>query len=56
VASSSRRLSREIWQLVDGTFALDTFGGNDVLLIDGPVSELGDSSCKNWTTAVVSFI
>jgi len=30
-------------------------GGNAVLLIDGPVSELGDLCCKNWTTAVVSF-
>jgi len=29
-------------------------GGNAVLLIDGPVSELGDLCYKNWTTAVVS--
>jgi len=30
-------------------------GGNAVLLIDGPVSELGDPCCKNWTTADMSF-
>jgi len=30
-------------------------GGNAVLLIDGPVSEVSDLCCKNWTTAVVSF-
>jgi len=34
---------------------LETLGGNAVLLINGPVSELGDPCCKNWTTAVVSF-
>jgi len=29
--------------------------GNAVLSLDGPVSQLGDLCCKNWTTAVVSF-
>jgi len=43
----SRHLSLEIWQLVDGTFALDTFGGNDILLINAPISELCDSCYKN---------
>jgi len=49
---SSRYVSLEIWQ---GTLALETLGRNDVLLINGLVSELGDPCCKNWTTAVVSF-
>jgi len=31
-------------------------GGNAVLLIDGPVSELGDLCCKNWTTAGCEFL
>jgi len=52
VAGSSRHVSLEIWQ---GTLALETMGGNVVLLIDGPVSELGNPCCKQWTTAVVSF-
>jgi len=40
----------------DGTFALDTFGGNVVLLINGPVSGLGESCMvTNWTSAVASF-
>jgi len=45
---------------VTGNLAIDIGlgddGGNTVLLIDGPVSELGDLCCKNWTTSVVSFI
>jgi len=43
------------WQLVDGTFTLDKSGGNDVLLINGPVSEFGYSWYKNWTSAAASF-
>jgi len=38
-----------------GNVALETMGGNFVLLLDGPVSESGDLCYKNWTTAVVSF-
>jgi len=45
--------------LVAGALAKDiglgNDGGNSVLLIDGPVSEFGDLSYKNWTTAVMSF-
>jgi len=52
VAGSSRHVSIEIWQ---GTLALESMGGNAVLLRAGPVSELGDPCCKNWTNAVVSF-
>jgi len=52
VASLSCHVSLEIWQ---GTLALETMGGNAVLLIDGPFSELGDPCCKKWTTAVVSL-
>jgi len=55
VASLSRHLSLENWQLVDGTFALDTFGGDDVLLINDPISGFGESWYKNWTPAVVGF-
>jgi len=40
---------------VAGNLTLEMMGGNDVLLIAGPVSELGDLCYKNWTTAVVSF-
>jgi len=46
------------WKFGDslkGHLYLDTFGGNDILLINGPVSVLGDPCYKNWTTAVVSF-
>jgi len=43
------------WQLVDRTFTLERFGGNDVLLINSPVSELDDSWYKNWTSAAASF-
>jgi len=53
VASSSRHVSLEIWR---GTLVLETMGGNAVLLIEGPVSELGDLCCKNWTTDAGVFI
>jgi len=36
-AASDQFVSLEIWQ---GTLALETMGGNAVLLIDGPVSEV----------------
>jgi len=53
VTSSSRHVSLEI---LKGTLALETMGGNAVPLIEGPVSELGDPCCCEflfgWTTTL----
>jgi len=40
--SVARNLARDI--------GLENDDGNTVVLIDGPVSELGDLCCENWTT------
>jgi len=43
------------WQLIDGTFPLDKSGGYDVLLINGLVSEFGDSWHRTWTSATAGL-
>jgi len=43
------------WQLVDWTFTLGKPGINDVLLLNDPVLELGDSWYNNLTYAAASF-
>jgi len=59
--SSYRQLSLEIGSsLVEliccrtvAVLTLDKSGGNNVQLINGPVSEFGDSWYKNWTSALM---
>jgi len=43
------------WQLGGGTFTLDRSGGNDAVLIDGLVSEFGNSWYKNCTSAAAGL-
>jgi len=54
LAASGQFVSLEIGNSL--IFTLDKSGGNDVLLINGPISKFGDSCYQNWTSsAAASF-